>query len=77
MRKVHVSGETWEFQTGKGCAVIRNPRTGKKTIVNYVKLTGRDWNTIERGQWKRTSDGMVTPADVKAYIEKHLSEAYS
>lgn len=74
MRKVHVGGEVWEFQTGKGNAVIRNPRTGKKTIVDYAKLTGRDWNTIERGQWKRTTDGMVTPADVKAYIGKYLSE---
>jgi len=74
MRKVQVGGETWEFTTGKGNAVIKNPRTGKKTIVNYLKLTGRDWNTIERGQWKRTSDGMVTPGHVKAYIARYLSE---
>jgi hypothetical protein len=31
MRKVHIGGQAWEFQTGKGCAVIRDPRTGKKT----------------------------------------------
>lgn len=73
MRKVHVGGQVWEFRTGKGAAVIKNPRTGKSTIVNYAKLTGRTWDTLERGQWKRTSDGMVTPAHVKAYIEKHLS----
>jgi len=75
MRKVYVkSGETWEFTTGKGNAVIKNPRTGKKTVVPYTTLTGRDSSDIERGQWKRTSDGMVKPGHVRAYIEKHLLE---
>jgi len=72
MRKVQVGGETWEFMTGKGAAVIKNPRTGKKTIVDYSILTSRTWNVIERGQWKKTIDGMVTPGHVKAYIEGHL-----
>jgi hypothetical protein len=72
MRKIDVDGEEWEFSTGKGNAVIKNPRTGKKAIVDYSILTGRTWNVLERGQWKKTIDGMVTPGHVSGYIRKHL-----
>jgi|SRR5271167_3131412 len=74
MRKVLVHGQPWEFSTGQFNAVIKNPRTKKKTIVDFAKLTGRSWDILERGQHKRTIDGMIKPGHVKAYIEKHLAE---
>jgi hypothetical protein len=43
----------------------------KKRVIDYSTLTGRSWDTLERGQHKRTSDGMVTPDDVREYIEQH------
>jgi hypothetical protein len=74
MRKVIVYGQAWEFSTGRFNAVIKNPHTKKKMIVDFAKLTGRSWDILERGQHKRTIDGMIKPGHVKAYIEKHLAE---
>jgi len=73
MRKVIAYGQSWEFSTGKFNVVIKNPRTDMKFIIDYSKLTGLSWETLERGQNKKTSDGMITPDHVKAYIEKHLA----
>ena len=67
LRKINVDGAVWEYRIGKGAAVLVAP-DGKKAVVGLDKLTGRSWDTLERGQWKRTSDGMVTPKDVAAYI---------
>ncbi len=74
MRKVLVNGQAWEFSVGRFNAVIKNPSTKKKTIVDFSKLTGRTWDILERGQYRRTSDGMIKPGHVKAYIEEHLAE---
>lgn len=72
-RKIHIDEEVWEYQLGKGNAVIKSS-DNKKTVVDYSKLTGRSWGIIERGQRKKTSDGMVTPKHIKEYIQKYLSK---
>lgn len=63
-RKIVVDGIEHTYRIGRSNAVV----DGK--IVRLDKLTGRDWATIERGQRKRTTDGMVTPADVERWIRK-------
>ena len=50
---------------------IRNPER-KRFAVSMSDLTGRDWNTIERGYWKQTRDAHVTPRVVKEYIRTKL-----
>jgi hypothetical protein len=70
-RSVEVGGATWSYRLGRGNAVIVLP-TGKKLVVRYADLTGRSPDIIERGQWKGTSDGMVTPEHVRRYIRRHL-----
>lgn len=70
-RKMIIGDQTWEYQFGKGNAVIKSPE-GKKTVVDYSKLTGKSWDIIERGQRKKTSDGEVTPQHVKNYIVSTL-----
>lgn len=68
-RKVHIGTEVWEYRLGKGSAVIFHPN-GYKTVVDYSQLTGKSWDDIERGHWKKYFS--VTPRDVAAYIEAHL-----
>lgn len=70
-RIVNIDGQEWEVTIGKSNTKIRSPKN-KSTIVDHSKLTGKPWSTIERGQWKRTSDGMITPKDVETYIRKYL-----
>jgi len=72
MRKIHTGTQVWEYRIGKGAVVIQPPDGRKKIVVDLSTLTGRSWNVLERGQHKMTSDGMVTPGDVKKYIEDHL-----
>jgi hypothetical protein len=69
-REARVGDETWGFRMGRQNVVIVTP-DGRKSFVDFVTLTGRSWGTLERGQWKGTSDGMVTPEHVKRYIRKH------
>lgn len=66
-RRVDVDGEVWTYVFGRGNAKLHSPE-GKPYVVDYSVLTRRDPSTIERGQWKRTSDGMVKPGHVRGYI---------
>jgi len=72
-RRVMMGEEEWGFRVGRGHAVILAP-SGRRTPVTLSALTGRHPDVIEKGQWKRTSDGMVTPMHIKAYIQKHRAE---
>ncbi len=70
MRQIHINETTWQYQIGASTVKIRSPE-GKCSFpgVNEVKGGGAD---VERGRHKGTSEGMVKPSDVRAYIETHL-----
>lgn len=72
MRKLVVANETWEYMIGKNNVVIKNPRDEKKMVLTLEKVTGRSPETIKSGRKHGTSDGMVTPADIKAFILKEF-----
>jgi hypothetical protein len=69
-RKMDVQGEQWEFKIGRDNAHIRAPN-GRGKTVSFYELTGRTPDLIERGQWKGTTDGMVGPGEVRAWIDSH------
>jgi len=68
--KVNIDEQVYEYMLGKQNAVIKIG--DKKKIVDYQMLTGISWNVFERGQWKKTRDGMVTPKHVINYIQNHI-----
>ncbi len=72
MRKIVVANETWEFMIGKNNVVLKNPRDEKKMILTLARVTGRSQEVLDRGKRKKTTDGMVTPADIKAFILKEF-----
>jgi len=72
LRKIAIYGRTWQFCIGRSVAVIYDPE-GKRHLADLSVVTGRSNDTIARGRWKRTSDGMVTPAHVRDYIELRLA----
>ncbi len=74
VRKIHVGGKVWGYRIGQQFAVIHLPGTIRKKVVTLSKITGRTCDTIERGRWKITSDGMVKPSEVKAYIEQNAQQ---
>jgi len=75
-RKVDVDGEVWSCRLGRSHAVIVSPG-GHKSVVDFSTLTGRSWDTLERGQWKGMRDGMVVPDHVRTYVRKHREELLS
>ena len=65
-RKIIVDGQEFHYIIGESRMVLESP-TGKSIVPLSVF---RDYYTLEKGRWKKTSDGMITPKDVAAYIKK-------
>jgi len=72
-RVITVGGEKWTCEIGRGSVKFRPPNKGKTTTADFSQITGRSWDTIERGNWKKTRDGMVTPLHLEKYIVAHLN----
>lgn len=78
VRRLVLASGTWHFRVTGQSAILFSPERDRKGdpydkwVVDLSTLTGRDWNTLERGQWKRTSDGMVTPGVVREFIEGQI-----
>lgn len=67
-RKIVVSGVEWKYHVGTGAVEARCAE--RKLVGQLPEVTGLDWNSIERGRHKRTSDGMVTPKQIAAWISR-------
>lgn len=68
MRKIIINGLKYEYSiSGRRTVTIINPEE-VKTHVNCGVLKGMTPDNFDRGKWKKTSDGMVTPKHIKKYI---------
>lgn len=67
MRNISVNGVRYRYRVGKTFVVIRNET--KRLLVSCADVVGCSQNTWERGQWKKTQDGMVTPSRIAAFIK--------
>ena len=74
MRKLHIQGRVWHWRVGQGGVVIQLPGSIKKITVMAADIKGITPDSVDRGRWKKTSDGMIRPGEVKSYIEKNLSD---
>ena len=73
MRTITVGGTKYRYKIGKGTTVIRlDDNSVFRKVGNHV-LRGVTPDTFARGQWKRTSDGMVTPKDIAEFIQAQKS----
>ena len=72
-RRVHVEGRVWLYRVGRGGGVIVHGPSGERVRLHAANLKGQWPSDFERGQWKRTSDGELTPAHVKTFIEVSLA----
>jgi hypothetical protein len=71
-RAIDVDGQRWWFFVGRGHGLLIWSPSGEKHLTSWSGVTGLDPDTIDRGQWKKTTDGMVKPGQVRGYIRKHL-----
>jgi hypothetical protein len=70
IRLITIDGNKWKYVVGR-CFVKIWPPNGKSKIVWCHTVKGVDPYVYERGQWKQTSDGMITPKDIENYIRKN------
>lgn len=72
LRNITVLGKVWRWKAGRDVAMIYSPEE-RRYVVRLDKVTGLSMDVIARGQWKRTSDGMVRPSEIRTYIETRLA----
>ena len=58
----------WTYSVGRGSVRFTGPN-GKSFHVSCGRVTGRTEDTFARGRWKQTTDGMVTPRDIRRFLE--------
>lgn len=61
-RTINIDGRIWRWKVGRNNVVARAQDNDEKRVVDFSKLTGLDWYSIERGQWKggfKITPGMV------------------
>jgi len=69
-RKIVVDGKEWAYRVGK-ISVIAYSEDGERRCEPAWKILGLDCpDTFARGQWKKTSDGMLTPKAVAEWLRK-------
>lgn len=71
-RKIVLPSGQWTYRVGK--TMVRfTPPDGRSFAVGTDVVTGRTPDMLARGRAKSSSDGMVTPADVRKYITELLA----
>ena len=67
-RLIVVGGVEWRYRVGRG-SVIAYSITGERRCEDAWRVKELDQpDTLDRGRWKRTSDGMVQPRDVARWL---------
>lgn len=69
-RNLTVDGTVYRYRVGKSMTIIRRQDNTVFAKVATWKLKNPDDDVYTRGQWKRSSDGAITPGDVTAYIKR-------
>jgi hypothetical protein len=75
-RTIEVAGVRYRWRYGRGTIEVRRADNNQVVlrVDNYI-LRGTTPALFERGQHKRTTDGMVTPAMVRAAVARSVGAA--
>lgn len=65
--------DVWTYCVGRSCVRLEAP-DGEVFVVWCSDVKGVPPNAFERGQEKRTSDGMIYPHELSAFIERLTSQ---
>ena len=67
-RLLMVGTTQWRWRCGDGGHVIAYSEHGERRLAGAWTILGMSSDTFKRGQWKKTSDGIVGPGDVAKWI---------
>lgn len=71
-RAITVDGKLYYYRVGRGRVAIYGE--GARFIPSCAEVIGVSEATFERGQWKKTSDGQVTPGLLARWIREKESK---
>lgn len=66
-RRIVVAGKAWIWRLGKAY-VVAHADCGERRFAAAHEVKGVTADSWERGKWKRSSDGQLTPADVARWL---------
>jgi hypothetical protein len=70
-RLIVVSGIKWKWKAGKDWVEARS-ETGEKILGQIWKVKKcSSPDIVDRGRWKKTTDGMLTPKDIEEWIKTY------
>jgi hypothetical protein len=72
MRKLHLdNGKVVEYKVGKTYVVFKFTPTNR-LVVTVDEIKGLRQGLVDRGRRKKTSDGQITPRELKTFISVHM-----
>ena len=77
MRKLHIANQEWQYRVGEGTVVVVPPDSDKKFYIKCHEIKGIPPDEFDRGKWKKNNNGMITPSELKAYIERRFRKEYT
>lgn len=66
-RPIVVDRVRWKYRVTKG-SVVAYSEHGERRCSPSGEVKGLSPGAFERGQWKRTTDGMICPSDVAKWL---------
>lgn len=67
-RALVVNGVKWKWRCGSKGGILAYSETGQRAYAHAWQIKNLSFVAFERGQRKRTNDGMVTPSEVSAWL---------
>jgi len=67
-RKIVVNGVAWKWSYNSFGSVLAYSELGKRLCDSVHIVANTSPDIFARGQWKRTSDGVLSPKDVARWI---------
>jgi len=68
-RNLNVNGVKWKYVMGRE-SVVAYSDDGQRRCEQAWRIKGQsDPNLFGRGQWKKTSDGMLLPSEIVAWLK--------
>lgn len=75
-RALAIEGSRWWYRVGRaGWTILVWSPAGQKLVTNAGQVLGLPPEVVARGQWKKTSDGMVTPGKIVEWIKAETERA--
>ena len=68
MRTISLQTGQWRYKVGRSFVRFVDPH-GRASYVSAATVAGVTPDAYERGQWKKTSDGSVTPERIRMFLE--------